>query len=117
MFLLENDMYRLLLESLDDKEQINITRGQDNALVKLGFGDTVSVDGVPVTSEVGIAANVGYGISINKGKNFRLRSWQKQLFQVEKDFDIESFSDRFAVDCYGNAQINPRNQCKLDTDT
>lgn len=112
-----NEMYRQLLENLDDKEQINVMRGGDNALVKLGFGDTVSIDGVPVTSEYGMPDATGFGVSIAKGKNLKLRSWQKQLFQVEKDFDIESFTDRFAVDCYGNMQFNPRNQCKFNADT
>jgi hypothetical protein len=116
-FMLSNELYRQLLENIDDKEQINVMRGGDNALVKLGFGDTVSIDGVPVTSEYGVPDGVGYGISIAKGKNLRLHSWQKQLFQMEKDYDIESFTDRFAVDCYGNMRFNPRNQVKFNADS
>lgn len=117
MIMLTNEMYRQLLENLDDKEQINVNRGENNALVKLGFGDTVQIDGVPITSEYGVPDTQGFGVTIAKGKHLRLHSWQNQLFQMEKDFDIESFTDRFAVDCYGNMRFNPRQQVKFDNYT
>lgn len=112
MFLLEKDMYRQLLDALDAAERLTVKRGDGkNGLYSLGFTDVVNLNGVDISSEYGVPANVGYGFNMNF---IELRSLQSQLFVSDDiDFDIASQSDRFAVSFFGNCRFNPRYFCKL----
>jgi hypothetical protein len=61
--------------------------------------------------EHGLTSGVGYGLCLDE---LELHSWQDQLFKSNSDFNLESLSDRVAIDFFGNLRIiNPRSQCKL----
>jgi hypothetical protein len=115
MILLERELYRLLEEKQAAKERIVIKRGdRPGGLVALGFEDVINIDGVDVTSEYGVPVDssgygVGYGVPM---QHFELCSLQETLFKAElPDFDLASYSDRFAIDFFGNMRCNPRYWC------
>lgn len=109
-FLLEKNMYRQLLELCEQNERLVVNRNQDVALTKLGFRG-INIDGVDIYWEYGLPVGYGYGLCMDQ---LQLHSWQDQLFKSSTDFDLESVSDRVAVDFYGNLRaISPRCQCRL----
>ena len=113
MVVVTNEMYRLALTKNATKEQINVNRGEESELVKLGFKDVFNLDGVDVTWEYGVPNNIGYGFNVDE---MTLHSLQNQLFVPEgPDWDIGSSSYRFSVDFYGNLQFNPRHFVKFLT--
>lgn len=105
----DDEMYRLLLNQLDEKERIIV--GNNSQLVKLGFKDVVNIDGTDVTWEYGIPGDVGYGFNCSE---MELRSMQAQVFVPEgPDYDISSKSWRYSVDFFGNCVWNPKYFGKL----
>lgn len=112
LILLDPEMYRGYLEKQETKERLIISRGEKpSGLYALGFSDVTNQDGVDITSEYGVPANVGYGINFD---SLELCSMQGTLFDSQlPDFDIASQSDRFAVDFYGNLKGNPRYQVQF----
>lgn len=109
-FLLEKNMYRQALDKIDDSERLVVNRNQDPAMTKLGFKG-INVDGVDIYWEQGLVAGTGYGLCIDE---LELMSWQDQLFASSTDFNLETVSDRAAIDFYGNLKISsPRSFCKL----
>jgi len=110
MFLLEKNLFRQLSDALEAKEQIHVQRGQAVQKTSAGF-QALNVNGVDVYWEHGLTAGVGYGLCLDE---LELHSWQDQLFKSNSDFNLESLSDRVAIDFFGNLRIiNPRSQCKL----
>lgn len=109
---IDRSMYQEFLQLLDNKERFISRPGRnEGSLAKLGFTDMVNYDGVDVTSEYGVPANIGYGVNVN---SIELRSLQSQLFNVDgPDWDVASRSWRFAVDFLGNLVLNPRELLKL----
>ncbi len=105
--MLNDELYRLFLGKLDERERIVIQSNASNStLIKLGFTDVQNFDGVDVTYEYGTPANVGYGLNIDQ---MELRSMQGQLFVPEgPDYDLAGKSYRFSIDMYGNVTWNPR---------
>jgi hypothetical protein len=116
MIQVDDDMYRTLLNTLDDKERIIVNRNQANSgLVKLGFTDVTNIDGTDVTWEYGCPPDVGYGFNID---NMEIRSLQQQLFEPDgPDYDIATRSYRFAIDFLGNMTFVPKFQGKLQLQT
>lgn len=113
LIILNEELYRAYKGVIDDKEQINVNRGQrgDPGDVSLGFGDSTWLDGCEVTWEYGIAANVGYGFNANQ---MELRSQQAELFVPSGPFfDEDTQTHKFMVDFYGNMRFNPRSFLKL----
>jgi hypothetical protein len=111
VFFMDDEMYRALIGSVRDKEQINVNRGQASGLVSLGFTDVINIDGVDVTWEYGMPPGVGYGYNVDM---MELRSQQGQIFVPEgPDFDIATKSWRFSIDFFGNLVFNPKFQVKL----
>jgi hypothetical protein len=110
LFLIEKNLYRQLLDKAEDAERLTVSRNQDVGLTKLGFRG-INIDGVDIYWEVGLNAGTGYGLCLDE---MELHSWQDQLFKSNSDFNLESVSDRVAIDFYGNLRINsPRSFCKL----
>jgi hypothetical protein len=107
LIFLNDELYRQFLAQQEAKERIVIDRGKmSDEEQDVGFGETIYFDGVEVTYEYGIPANVGYGFNVDQ---MELRSMQGQLFVPEgPDYDIASKSWRFSVDFYGNLAFNPR---------
>jgi hypothetical protein len=111
MFLLDKELYRKLLDAEETKQQIRIQRGEKVGLVALGFNDVINFDGVDVTSEFGIPANVGYGLTIDA---MELCSLQNSLFKADTpDPEISTRTLRYAIDMLGNMKFNPRSFVKL----
>ena len=109
-FLLEKNLYRQALDKIDDTERLLVQRNQDVGMTKLGFRG-INVDGVDIYWEVGLTSGVGYGLCMDE---LELMSWQSQLFASNSDFNLETVSDRVAVDFYGNLKMtSPRSLCKL----
>lgn len=107
MIMLDEELYRTYLRVQRTKERIQVERGgQQSDLVKLGFTDVINQDGVDITWEYGIPANVGYGLNVDM---MELRSQQAQIFVPEgPDWDIASRAWRFSVDFFGNCVWNPK---------
>jgi hypothetical protein len=115
LIMLNDELYRLFLELLDDNERLVVNRNEKTGLWNLGFSDVVNFDGVDVTKEYGIDSTVGYGIATQQ---MELCSLQGQLFVPEgPDFDIATQSWRFSFDFFGNLKHNPRYFVKWDNVT
>lgn len=111
MVLLEDELMRAFKDTADDKEQINVNRGQASALVSLGFNDVINLDGCDVTSEYGMPEYTGY---VFNTQQMMLNSMQPQLFKLEGPIlNEETMSYRFVIDFYGNMRFNPRAFGKL----
>lgn len=106
MVVLDRQLYIQFLNSYRTEERIAVTK--ENGLKALGFSDTVSLDGVEVTSEYACPANRGYGISIG---NMELRCLENQLMVAEGPFfSEETQAYRYACSTLGNLRFrSPRN--------
>jgi hypothetical protein len=111
LILLDNELFRLLEEKIEGNERVVVNRGEKSALVSLGFNDTVNFEGIDITYEYGVPANVGYGLCT---ECMELCSLQDTLFApFGPDFDIATQSHRFSIDFFGNLKIgSPRNFVK-----
>lgn len=105
VILLENELFRVLKDVQQAKQQVNITPGGGDGLWSMGFKDVIYHDGVEVTSEYGVPVGVGYGIPLMA---LELRSMQKTMFDTESDPEISTRATRFVVDFLGNLKCNPR---------
>lgn len=105
--MLESELYRLFLETLDDKMRLMAQHNSSNStLVKLGFTDVQNYDGVDITWEYGVPADSGYGLNMDQ---MEVRSMQPQLFVADgPDYDIATKAWRFSIDFFGNTVWNPR---------
>lgn len=108
--LLARDLYRGLLDVLDDKERIIIT--SETGLRALGFKNVVMFDGVEVSWEVGVPSSVGYGINYNM---MELKSMDSTLLRSEgPEYDINTQSFNAVVSTLSNLKFaSPRNMFKL----
>jgi len=93
--------YEEALTSLEEKERI-IVGEQDKDLVNLGFRH-IKIDGIPFMSEFGCTAETCYGLT---WKKMQLLSMQSQLWDVQKDFDINySGAQKLLIDFYGQEKF------------
>lgn len=106
MVVLDRAMYIQFLNSYRSEERIVVSK--ETGLKALGFSDSVSLDGVDITSEYAVPRGKGYGISIG---NMELRCLESQLFVGEGPFfDEETQSYRYACSTLGNLRFrSPRN--------
>lgn len=104
--MLARDLYRQFLETIDDKEQINVT--SETGLRALGFKNVVMFDGVEVSWEVAVPTGVGYGLSYNM---MELKSMDSQLLRSEgPEYDIHSQAFNAVVSTLSNMKFaSPRN--------
>jgi len=112
--LLDRNLYFQLLNLIDNKEQLNVNRGEDWSLVRLGFKNVVGFDGIEVSWETGIPANVGYGLNY---KNIELRCMEDTIFKSEGPFyDEHTQNYNAVVYTLSNMKLNsPRNFVKYLT--
>lgn len=105
MVVLDRSLYITFLNVYSQKERIVISK--ENGLKALGFSDTVTLDGVEVTSEYAVPPGKGYGFSIG---NMELRCLENQLMVAEGPFfSEESQSYRYACSTLGNFKFrSPR---------
>jgi len=102
--MLERTLYNDLLNTIDANERILVTRAPESSrMVRMGFHDVINLDGTDITWEDGLGTNKGYGVSWD---HIELCSMQPQLICVEQDVDLPSFSNRFALDFYGNLRLD-----------
>lgn len=106
MVVLDRQLYIQFLNTYKDQERIQVSK--ENGLKALGFSDTVTLDGVEITSEYACPAGRGYGLSIG---NMELRCLENQLFVGEGPFYEEELqSYRYACSTLGNLRFrSPRN--------
>jgi hypothetical protein len=110
--MLDRGLYAQFLNLIDGKEQIRVTRGEPNSLVSLGFKNVVEFDGLEVTWDTAMPANVGYGFN---WANIELRCMYDQVFKSEGPF-YDEFTQRYnaVVKNLGNLKFkSPRNFFKL----
>lgn len=65
LILLTKTAYRQFLSVVDDKERINISRGSELGLTKMGFANVVEFDGVQVMWDDGISATDGQSNTVH----------------------------------------------------
>ena len=80
----------------------------------LGFGDTVSLDGVDVSTEYGVPAGVAYGFSVG---NMELKVMESSLYVGEGPYYAEEVQAyRYACSTLANLKFrSPRNFFKITT--
>lgn len=107
---LARDLYRDLLNLIDDKERIQIS--SEHNLRALGFKNVLNFDGVEVSWESGVPSGVGYGINYD---NIELKSMDSSLLRSEgPEYDIHSQSFNAVVSTLSNLKFSsPRNFFKL----
>ena len=105
MVVLDRALYIQFLNSYRQDERIQVTK--ENGLKALGFSDTVTLDGVEITSEYAVPPGKGYGMSIG---NLELRCLENQLMVAEGPFFAEETqSYRYACSTLGNFKFrSPR---------
>lgn len=106
MVVLDRSLYIQFLNTYRADERIVVSK--ETGLRALGFSDSVSLDGVDITSEYACPAGRGYGISVG---NMELRCLESQLMVAEGPFfDEETQSYRYACSTLGNLRFrSPRN--------
>jgi len=105
VILMDDELFRQFKDVYEPTQRIQVVQGKKNGLISLGFGDVIVFDGVELTSEYGVPANVAYGWSM---QNLQLRSMQGKLFAADNDYNLADKSKRFSVDFFGNLRFNPR---------
>lgn len=99
VILLNTDLYRQFKTKNDPLQRINVENTQ---LRKLGFKDTIVLDGCEIKAEFGIGPGIGYGFNT---KQMLLRSMQGKMFVSDgPTWHQQSRSWRVAVDFMGNLQ-------------
>ena len=106
LVVIDRPMYIQFLNVWSQRERIVVEK--QNGLKALGFNDTVTLDGVEVSSEYAVPPGRGYGLSID---NISLRCLENQLMVAEGPFfSEETQSYRYACSTLGNFQFkSPRN--------
>ena len=109
MILVDRKLYVQFLNRLDGRERAIVTK--TNGLRSYGFGDVVELDGIEVSTEYGVPAGVGYGLSIG---NMELKCMESQLMVPEGPYYNEELqSHRYAVSVLANIKMkSPRNFVK-----
>lgn len=111
--MLTRDDYKSLLNLLDDKERITVARGSSMDLVKLGFGDHVEIDGLPVTWDVAVPSTDsdsvtvrGYVLTTDRMELKVLGpASQKQLFKSRVTFNDSYQADHIFLYLLGNLKF------------
>ncbi len=117
VIMLESELYRQWLTTLDSKERVMVDSGGGKpTLRKLGFGDVTWFEGVEVTWEFGVPADAA-GVAQGYGWNFdevELCSLYDVLFKPKGPFyDWTTMSDQFSIANFSNMKFNPRYFGKL----
>ena len=104
LILLNPELYRLFLEKVDASERVLVQRGQGRTgLLELGWGDVINYEGVEITSEYGVPANVGYGWAFG---SIELNSLHPTLFFPGGPHWSESERQwRFDIEFIGNMRF------------
>lgn len=110
--LLARELFMAFKNLVDGKEQINVSRGEANGLVSLGFKNVINYDGVDVSWESAIPTGVGYGINL---ECMELMAMDSDLFRVEgPEYFMEHQSFLACVSTLSNLKFqSPRNFFKL----
>jgi len=108
--ILDRRLYIDFLNTLDSKERVIVSR--QNGLRSYGFNDVFELDGVEISQEGSVPANVGYGLAIG---NMELLCMEGQLLNAEGPFYDEITQQyRYVVSMLGNLKFkSPRNFFKL----
>lgn len=104
LIMLDAGLYRPLKERLRLREGIMVTPTDGSSgLYKLGFTNVINYDGVDLTWEYGVPANVGYGLPMNK---IELLCLLGELFESKgPEYSIDDDSFRFALQTFSNLKF------------
>jgi hypothetical protein len=110
MILLDRKLYIDFLARLDSRERAIVSKS--NGLRSYGFGDVVEIDGIEVSTEYGVPAGTGYGLSIG---NMEMKCMEAQLMVPEGPYYNEELqAHRYAVSVLANLKMkSPRNFVKF----
>jgi len=110
MVILDRRLYIDFLNTLDSKERVIVSK--QNGLRSYGFTDVFELDGVEISSENSVPANVGYGLAMG---NMELLCMEGQLLNSEGPFYDEITQQyRYVVSMLGNLKFkSARNFFKL----
>jgi pantoate kinase len=110
MVIVDRKMYIDYMNALDSKERI--LANSNEGLRSYGFKDVFQQDGVDISTEYGVPAGNGYGLSI---ANMELRCMEGNLMTAEGPFYNEELqSYRYIVSVLANLRFrSPRNFFKL----
>jgi hypothetical protein len=117
--LLTQSSWEDLLNLMDDKERILVSRGSGAQLVSLGFNNVVEVDGCPIMWDVSIPTTDGngdtvrgYGLTTGQ-MELNLLGDEQQIFKGDITFNDSYRADNIFVWCLGNIRCeSPRNFVK-----
>lgn len=105
LIMLEDTLFEQFKNAQDNRTQIRVERGQNLALLALGF-DVIEFDGVAISTEYGMPASTGYGINTMK---MELMSMYPELFHSAGPFfDERTQCYNWLVSFVGNARFNPK---------
>ena len=101
--LLTRDSFKLLLNLMDDKERIVVTRGTGETLVSLGFKNTVEIDGVAFTWDTSVPttdADTASYSTVVRGYLFTMARLKMKLLGAEKQIfkSKVTFNDTYQAD-------------------
>jgi len=112
MVLLDRKLYIDFLNAQESKERVVVQKS--TGLRAYGFNDTVSLDGIDISTEYGVPNGVGYGFSVG---NMELKVMESSLYTGEGPYYAEELqSYRFACSTLANLKFkSPRNFFKITT--
>jgi hypothetical protein len=126
LILLNQLAYKQLLNLMDDKERIPVSRGAGLALTQLGFGNTVELDGCAITWDASVPSTdaapygsdgvtmQGYGFTTGRMKLKVLGGGSKQLFESRVTFNDSYRADNIFMHLLGNLMFeSPRHFIKF----
>ena len=104
LVMLDASLYRQFKERMRLRENIMVTPTDGSSgLYKLGFTNVIVWDGVDISWEYGVPANVGYGLAMNKVELMCLLS---ELFQSKgPEYSIDDDCYRFALQTFSNLKF------------
>lgn len=117
--LLTRDAYEDLLNLMDDKERISIARGASLKLTKLGFENSIQLDGVPIMWEEAVPTTDSDSATVNGyiytcGRMELKVLGGNQLFTARVTFNDTYRADNIFMHLLGNLKFeSPRHFGKL----
>lgn len=106
--IMSRTLYYTLLNVIDNKETINVNRGEPNSLTSLGFKNTLVYDGVEFTFDSAISGNKGYAYN---WRNVELKCCDSMMLKPEgPEYDIHTQAYNAVVSTLSNFKFSsPRN--------
>lgn len=110
LVLLDSRLYTQFKNKFAGRERVSVTSNGPLTL-KYGFSDVMNLDGVDISSEYGVPANIGYGMNFDE---MELKFVQDQMYEVMgPDWDPGNAAYVYALFTFGNFTFRPKAFFKL----